>query len=1064
MLQLAKLDLDAVAIVQLMSIENYDLARDIYVNGYSYYDYDNAEYGFVSLYDLTQSATIGYDDFTTYKLFQDYFQQSPGDLADETITNALDQQSNFVNASGPQRLEAVKTVISNIISYVSSLEAFHFAVDQCNSNSETAITAWDGGVALIIGSIESGSPNNDGYFLYATSKAMCDDFATCAEENGSYANNQLIQRFTQGQKQITEKSCSNVQQTLEAIESLLAIPLIQSMLYYADKDSQIETAGAAGYVSSLAVLPIIDSLDTESSNMVENAMSFPSGSQTSGQSKIEIIYGALKSVLTDPSSFIDCELISNAHPLCDDVQDPNNAIPVDVDEPTTISHGLYIAKNYVDDRSAIAKDVEEIQDFVDSKDIEGAKLVYKHGSNSKIYSKNGMPIGIRSISSFSLQAGSEMQKDPTYNMFVYGLSDENDFLGKSVLNYADTFVNSLFESSERRWTSLASEAVVALHIWMQVAHKLHAAYDACKLSKNASERRSVIESSDASLFLDEAAAYWIGDNQSTGSSSQGHLLYALTEKIGEQFENISAGSQSAVNSRIIDLFNQAKNHIAITNGCSTSQDAHLELRSIVGNLIPMMAVPLLRCLYYYLSIGDAERVKLYAISVLPVFSHCSPSSYLELKNDLIDHDFNEVDKEYIFFKIRSMYDCLGLSCDVVGSLLGDDFAFCDDSSMKALAGYFFRTDRSGVIEASRIDVDTRAIDIFINNGMYLFQDSEVAFAASFECYKYGHNIAVTGSNHGPLQSLATSSDRDVVPAFSAFRRYFKDDDDYADSILVDAFIGNGVFENANADERRRAIAFILRYMVTHMSIQEKIHTAVEYCKSNDFDNAASALDSAVAYLIGSIEGEEDGGSYDGNLIYMLAKRMCVHFGTCAATNNAQVNEHIISLFYAGQGEVEAGACGSLSKTVNKIDAALLVPLIQGVIFASLENELYFEARTTSEGLFPEGYVLSQSILPIINDALPSAAKDIQSVMVDGFPNQTSPAAANHMKVILAIRDALRYTAVDCDQVGSIAGVNVCTGAFDASEVRKSASRSASLFLSAFPTLAATTALALVILR
>ncbi len=123
---------------------------------------------------------------------------------------------------------------------------------------------------------------------------------------------------------------------------------------------------------------------------------------------------------------------------------------------------------------------------------------------------------------------------------------------------------------------------------------------------------------------------------------------------------------------------------------------------------------------------------------------------------------------------------------------------------------------------------------------------------------------------------------------------------------ADAFNGNGVFESANADERRRAIGFILRYMVTHMSIQEQIHSAVEYCKSNDFDNAASALDSAVAYLIGSMEGEEDGGSYDGNMIYMLAKRMCVHFGTCAASNNAQVNEHIISLCYAGQGEIEAG--------------------------------------------------------------------------------------------------------------------------------------------------------------
>ncbi len=81
-------------------------------------------------------------------------------------------------------------------------------------------------------------------------------------------------------------------------------------------------------------------------------------------------------------------------------------------------------------------------------------------------------------------------------------------------------------------------------------------------------------------------------------------------------------------------------------------------------------------------------------------------------------------------------------------------------------------------------MDSRAIDIFINNGMYLFQDTEVAFDASFECYKYGHNIVITGSNHGPLQSLATSNNRDVVPAFSAFRRYFEGDDDYADSLLV----------------------------------------------------------------------------------------------------------------------------------------------------------------------------------------------------------------------------------------------------------------------------------------
>lgn len=139
-------------------------------------------------------------------------------------------------------------------------------------------------------------------------------------------------------------------------------------------------------------------------------------------------------------------------------------------------------------------------------------------------------------------------------------------------------------------------------------------------------------------------------------------MYALTEFLAQKYESLSKDAQSDTNTRILDLFNQAKSHLTLTNSCSSSPTDHLKLRAIIDELIPLMAVPLLRGLFYYLSIRDAVKIKVYALSVLPLFSTCSKSSYMELKGQLIDNDdVGEVNKELIFSKIQSMYDCLGRS-------------------------------------------------------------------------------------------------------------------------------------------------------------------------------------------------------------------------------------------------------------------------------------------------------------------------------------------------------------------------------------------------------------------
>lgn len=217
-----------------------------------------------------------------------------------------------------------------------------------------------------------------------------------------------------------------------------------------------------------------------------------------------------------------------------------------------------------------------------------------------------------------------------------------------------------------------------------------------------------------------------------------------------------------------------------------------------------------------------------------------------------------------------------------------------------------------------------------------------------------------------------------------------------------------------------------------MATLEKLYSSVRSCKAEEKEEAALNLDLAAAYFVGSLEGREDGGSHDGSLIFMLAKRMCVHFGTCTAMFHAIVNERIINLFYASQAEIETGACGPLERTVKKIEKAAIVPLLQGILFSARENEISYSQGYTkkfSSDFYPEGFALAQAVLPIIQDADPSAAKDIAAVMVDSFPYSDEDAASNDSaRVHRAVMSALiKMDGIDCSDIGSLGGQGFCPG-------------------------------------
>lgn len=78
---------------------------------------------------------------------------------------------------------------------------------------------------------------------------------------------------------------------------------------------------------------------------------------------------------------------------------------------------------------------------------------------------------------------------------------------------------------------------------------------------------------------------------------------------------------------------------------------------------------------------------------------------------------------------------------------------------------------------SKIDVDIKDIEAFVNNDLNIFSTDNGLGKDFFQFHQYSGSYA-------SIQGLARSPEREIVPSFASFRRYFNDDLNYADSIIV----------------------------------------------------------------------------------------------------------------------------------------------------------------------------------------------------------------------------------------------------------------------------------------
>jgi hypothetical protein len=286
-----------------------------------------------------------------------------------------------------------------------------------------------------------------------------------------------------------------------------------------------------------------------------------------------------------------------------------------------------------------------------------------------------------------------------------------------------------------------------------------------------------------------------------------------------------------------------------------------------------------------------------------------------------------------------------------------------------------------------------------------------AYGAAEEIYLYGKH-----ANSTSLAELASSSGRELIPQFDLFVSYFNSET-YAHDLVHGALVGSDVTE----PQRR---LFVLRFsqtLILEHAAYEAIFQSISSCEAGKESEESTDLfgswDKAAGLLLGSIERSTMRDSDNLYTPYDLAQGHCLEFGTCSSKDQAEANERLIELLYAGRGALNSGSCDGLRKIGEDIVNLLLIPRIQATLSSSLK--LSHSSRTSDDAT--EAYIYSRSLLPLIEDADVSVATSIENTIALGgkFHKKTGRSIFASFAMIYNDLD------VDCVQVGQTKEFNAC---------------------------------------
>ena len=385
----------------------------------------------------------------------------------------------------------------------------------------------------------------------------------------------------------------------------------------------------------------------------------------------------------------------------------------DLAAATDLANGFVITNNNVDSFAAIARDLSDMSTACDQELIYKAETIYAEGKNSEYLFKEGY----RTLQKFSTE--SEDDFSLPYAFQIYGMSRKGSELGNTNTSIFDDFVMNLFdkgEAEDNKFCYDALDAARAMNLWM---HTVYLLWNNMKCDE-------VCIASDEKA--DQFIAFWIGSEQEYPNDATGYSLFAMAHEVAEEFDTINDSGVAKVNENIRSLYEQLALELRDIH------DGTMKQVWVLNNMITsQMMIPLLQNLIKYMSLDDQDKIDVYASIVIPQLSQCRKSSHDFLSSKLLDEPFDKLEYYFIRDQIYQSLECLGLTCEDIGTYDVDDVRQCVQNKKTKLTSYYPTSD---VRMQAKIDLDVHQMEILVSVAFDYFATILIFIDTIINLYNY----------------------------------------------------------------------------------------------------------------------------------------------------------------------------------------------------------------------------------------------------------------------------------------------------------------------------------------
>eukprot|EP00526_Cylindrotheca_closterium_P005186 CAMPEP_0113615718 /NCGR_PEP_ID=MMETSP0017_2-20120614/7855_1 /TAXON_ID=2856 /ORGANISM="Cylindrotheca closterium" /LENGTH=629 /DNA_ID=CAMNT_0000524983 /DNA_START=133 /DNA_END=2022 /DNA_ORIENTATION=- /assembly_acc=CAM_ASM_000147 len=290
----------------------------------------------------------------------------------------------------------------------------------------------------------------------------------------------------------------------------------------------------------------------------------------------------------------------------------------------------------------------------------------------------------------------------------------------------------------------------------------------------------------------------------------------------------------------------------------------------------------------------------------------------------------------------------------------------------------------------------------------------------------GYDLDNDTANGLSMQSMSSSISGAATqgyPRIGTFAAYYGTNK-YADQFIQAAFdkvdtsllTGNAEFSKFTQFGTNKFIEVATLTMSSWMHIIIKMQDAVEVCKSlPDGGKKVSEVpiwDNAVATYRGM------GGAAGGTMgqLYHLANQYCAKFGTCqdgpgGTQGMAKANEKAYIHFNSGKQDLLDGKCDLAEVALDQAAVAMLIPLVQGLLYHAYELDLFKEQREVVQG---EAAAFLHSVLPLVHSCSQGNAVMIYNQIKVGNGKMASFEAIKS-----SIEGQYECLGITCEDIGGI---------------------------------------------